>query len=57
VAGQETTERRSIVSEYSDDEISGADVDVLGLYQPDVAAAAATTTASDQGSGPMKIDD
>jgi hypothetical protein len=36
---------------------SVAEVDVLGLYRPDVAAAASRVTACDPGSGPTRIDD
>jgi hypothetical protein len=32
-------------------------LDVLGLYRPDVAAAASRATACDPGSGPCRIDD
>jgi hypothetical protein len=45
-----------MASEWADDPILG-EPDVLGLYAPDVAAAAAAATASDQGSGPTTIDD
>jgi hypothetical protein len=41
----------------SDDEVGGTEIDVLGLYQPDVAAVAARSTACDPGSGPMRTDD
>jgi len=34
-----------------------ADVDVVGLYRADVAAAASRATACDPGSGPTRIDD
>jgi hypothetical protein len=33
------------------------EVDVVGLYWPDVAAAASRETWSDPGSGPMRVDD
>jgi hypothetical protein len=33
------------------------EADVIGLYRPDIAAAASKATASDQGSGPTQIDD
>jgi hypothetical protein len=34
-----------------------AETDVIGLYPPDVAAAAGRATACDPGSGPTRIDD
>ena len=34
-----------------------AEVDVLGLYRPEVAATASRATACDPGSGPTQIDD
>lgn len=34
-----------------------SDADVVGLYQPDVAAVASRQTACDPGSGPTRIDD
>jgi len=45
------------------DEVPGAggpfvgEADVVGLYRPDVAAAASRATACDPGSGPVRIDD
>jgi hypothetical protein len=58
VAGQGNTERRSTVNYHTtDDEAIGTEIDVLGLYQADVAAVAAQTTACDPGSGPVRIDD
>jgi hypothetical protein len=33
------------------------EADVVGLYHPDVAAAASRATACDPGSGPCRIDD
>ncbi len=33
------------------------EADVIGLYRPDIAAAASKATASDPGSGPTRIDD
>ncbi|HYS40816.1 MAG TPA: hypothetical protein VEO01_34830 [Pseudonocardiaceae bacterium] len=33
------------------------ETDVIGLYRPDIAAAASKATACDPGSGPTRIDD
>ncbi len=33
------------------------EADVVGLYRPDIAAAASKATACDPGSGPTRIDD
>jgi hypothetical protein len=33
------------------------EVDLIGLYRPDIAAAASRATACDPGSGPTQIDD
>jgi hypothetical protein len=40
-----------------DEVVAGIEVDVLGLYQPDMAAVAALGTACDPGSGPTRMDD
>jgi hypothetical protein len=34
-----------------------SEADVIGLYRPDIAAAASKATACDPGSGPVRIDD
>jgi hypothetical protein len=40
-----------------DDDVTGIEIDVLGLYSPEAAAVAAQGTACDPGSGPVRMDD
>lgn len=39
------------------DDRTTVNVDVVGLYSPDLAAVVAAATASDPGSGPVAMDD